>query len=118
MHEFSIASQIFAQLVKLAAEHSMGKITSVTIQAGRMRQIVPEALDTAFTAVAAGTIADGAALDLEIIEPKALCRVCGHRFRPEIDSYLCEKCNEADVEIVEGNEIIIRTVEYEEEGNE
>jgi len=117
MHEFSLANQIFIQLQEMAVSHNMAGISRVTIQAGRMRQIVPEALDAAFEAIVSGTVADGAALQLEIIEPLVECRACGHRFAPETDSFQCAECGQADVDIVEGNDIIIRSVEYEEDSN-
>ena len=69
MHEMSIAVELMDQLQALAAGNGLTTIESVSISAGALRAIVPEALDMAFEAVAAGTCAAGAKLALEIVAP-------------------------------------------------
>ena len=64
----------------------------------------------AFEAAAEGTCAAGARLNLEIVSPVARCRRCGQRFDPKIDEFVCGRCGQADVEIVQGNEIILTSV--------
>ena len=75
---------------------------------------VPEALDAAFEVVSKDTLAEGAKLRLVVVRPVVRCRECGKRFEPGIDYFLCPECNRADVEIVEGNELILKSVEFEE----
>ena len=113
MHEMTIAVEVFRQLEQLAAEHELARITSVTLSAGVMRAIVPEALDIAFASLAEGTLAADATLHLEIVPCKACCRACGERFSPTPDSFLCPACQLADVEILEGNEILLQSIEGE-----
>lgn len=117
MHEFSIAAHIVTQLEALAAEHGMGRITALTVAAGEMRQIVPDALATAFEAAAGGTAAAGADLVLETVPVVVACRSCGRRYRPADGNYVCGSCGAADVTVAEGNELVIRTVEFEEAGD-
>jgi len=111
MHEMSIAIEIMGQLEALAAEHNIQRIQSLTIAAGVMRGVVPEALDIAFESAAVGTPAEGARLQLEFTDALARCRLCGLEFTPKVDSFLCMRCNQADVDIVEGNDIVLKTVE-------
>lgn len=113
MHEMSIAVELMRQLEALAAEHNAAQVTELTVAAGAMRAIVPEALEIAFEAVAEGTCAAGATLHLEIVPPVARCRQCGSRYEPEPDSFVCGQCNQADVEIVQGNEILLTSVTCE-----
>jgi len=113
MHEMTIAVEVFRQLEALAAEHDLARITAVKLQAGVMRSIVPEALDIAFESLAEGTLASGATLTLDVVPCKARCRACGKTFSPTPDSFLCPVCQLADVEIVQGNEILLQTVEGE-----
>lgn len=117
MHEMSIAVELLQQLEAVAAEHGVQRIESFTVAAGAMRGVVPEALDIAFESVADGTAAQGADLKLEIVSALARCRQCGCEFEPGIDSYLCLRCNQADVEIVRGNEIVLMSVTGQ-QGNE
>ena len=113
MHEMSIAVELMRQLEALAAENNAERVTELTVTAGAMRAIVPEALEIAFEAVAEGTCAAGATLHLEIVPPLARCRQCGSRYEPEPDSFVCGQCNQADVEIVQGNEILLTSVRWE-----
>jgi hydrogenase nickel incorporation protein HypA/HybF len=111
----AIAVELMEQLERLADEHAVVRFESVRVQAGVLRGIVPEALDMAFKAASEGTRAEGAALELEILPAAVRCRRCDLRFEPEPDSYLCERCGRADVELLGGNEILLRNVTCQQE---
>ncbi|MBI4582117.1 MAG: hydrogenase maturation nickel metallochaperone HypA [Planctomycetes bacterium] len=110
MHEVPIATAIVEQAIQAVAPHRATRIDLVEVQIGRMRQIAPEALQVAFAAVSEGTIAQGARLEIAEIEMEAVCRKCGQRFRPEIGLYVCPKCHQADVQIVAGHDMILKSI--------
>ncbi|HHH75931.1 MAG TPA: hydrogenase maturation nickel metallochaperone HypA [Phycisphaerae bacterium] len=110
MHEMSIAVELLRQLEELADDRNLVKIEEVAVAAGKMRQVVPEALTVAFEAVAYGTVAEGAKLCIETVEIEANCRSCDLTFPASIDSYICPECNQADVDIIKGNEIILSSL--------
>lgn len=110
MHEMPIAAAIVEQALEAVAPHGATRIEVIEVEIGRMRQIVPEALQLAFSAVSAGTLAEEARLDLTEVEMEAVCRCCGHTFRPEIDLYICPGCEQADVRIVAGNDMILKSI--------
>ena len=110
MHEMSIAIELMRQLEMLAAEHHFERIDEFTVSVGEMRQVVPEALKLSFEIVSEGSPAAGAALTLKVVRLAARCRCCGSRFEPRIDAFSCAKCNQADVEIVQGNEMVLTSV--------
>ncbi|HOA72173.1 MAG TPA: hydrogenase maturation nickel metallochaperone HypA [Phycisphaerae bacterium] len=110
MHELPIAAAIVEQAVQAAAAHGATRIETIEVEIGRRRQVVPEALQIAFAATSEGTIAEGARLEIVEIEMEAVCRVCGHRFKPEIDLYLCPRCEQADVRIVAGDDMILKSI--------
>lgn len=110
MHEMTIAVELMRQLEALAAEHGVERIEEVNVAAGAMRQVVPDALELAFEILAEDTCAAGTRLNLEVTPVIARCRQCGYRFEPELDMFLCARCNQADVEIVEGDDIILTSV--------
>lgn len=110
MHEVPIAAAIVEQAVQAVAPHGATRIDLIEVEIGRMRQIVPEALQVAFAAVSAGTIAEGARLELTEVQMEAVCRVCGHHFQPEIDLYICPQCEQADVRILAGNDMILKSI--------
>jgi hydrogenase nickel incorporation protein HypA/HybF len=110
MHEMAIAVALLQQLESAAREHGLARIESVTVRTGVFRQVVPEALETAFAALAQGTRAEGAALRIELVPARARCRQCGHAFEPETDSFLCPQCHQADAEILEGDDIVLASL--------
>jgi hydrogenase nickel incorporation protein HypA/HybF len=112
MHEGAIASAIVEQAVEAAASHGGGKITAIEVEIGMLQLVVPEALETAFEYAAAETPAEGAVLHMTQIRPEAHCRQCGHRFEPDVEafSFLCPVCTQADIDIVAGNAITLRSL--------
>ena len=115
MHEMSIASALMEQLLRIAEEQRAARIAEVEVHCGVMQQIVPESLRFAFEALSAGTPAAGATLRIVEEGLVAQCRSCGERFEAAIGNYLCPKCQVADVEIVAGRDIVLRTVVCETE---
>ncbi len=106
----SIALSLVEQLQRLAAEHQAVRITEVEVRCGVLRQVAPAALELAFTAATAETVAAGA--NLKVIEEGlvARCRACGTEFATEIDDYSCPTCQQADVEFVAGHDIVLTAV--------
>lgn len=109
----SIAGNLMVQLERIAAEQGLLRITRVEVVCGEMQQVVPESLHLAFDAITEDTIAGGATLVLEEESLEAVCRSCGNRFVPQIDDFLCPECRVADVEIVSGRDIVLRSIEGE-----
>lgn len=110
MHELSIATSLADHVVEVARQQGAVRIDEVEVEVGILQQIVPEALEVAFAAVTAGTLAEGAALKLVSVEAVAECRLCERRFEPTIEDYLCPACRRADVRIVEGDDIVLKSV--------
>ncbi|HUU85815.1 MAG TPA: hydrogenase maturation nickel metallochaperone HypA [Phycisphaerae bacterium] len=110
MHELSIAEGLIDRVSAAARGHCASRVTEVTVSVGVMRLVVPEALQIAFGAVAEGTMAEGAELQIVEQTAKAVCNRCGGAFEPDIGCYLCPSCGLADVRITAGNEIILESV--------
>lgn len=119
MHEMAIAEQLLATVLETANANAARKVNAVELEVGEMRLIVPEALDLAFEALSAGTIAEGA--ELKINEKKVVmhCSHCDARYNAEIGNYICPSCGKAEGRIEEGNEITITAIEcdVEEDGD-
>lgn len=110
MHELAIAEAILQQVLSLAEQHQAQKIQEVELLVGEMRQVVPEALETAFDAVTRGTLAQGAKLT-QIHECLQLqCRQCGQSFPARQQDLQCPGCGQADVKITGGRDIILKSV--------
>ncbi|MCK5178474.1 MAG: hydrogenase maturation nickel metallochaperone HypA [Candidatus Omnitrophica bacterium] len=115
MHELSIAMQLVEQIVEIAEVNKLLRVDEVELETGILRQVIPEMMQTAFAEATDQTVAQGALLKIRDIPAKARCNQCALGFEPEADNFLCPKCQVADVEVLQGNEIILKTVSCEAE---
>jgi len=112
MHELSIAESV----VQVASRHAAGRpVSKVTVKVGHLRQVVPSALEFSFELVAEGTVVAGAELELEEVPAAGTCRDCGAQ--SEIDGFplLCQGCGGLDMEVTRGEELLVDSIEVEEE---
>jgi hydrogenase nickel incorporation protein HypA/HybF len=117
MHEMSIAASMLDVVLQAAEQAGATRVEAVEVEVGALKLVVPEVLQVAWEAVRADTLADGAVLRIEEIPARAECRQCGRQFEPDIAySFLCPGCNRADVRIVRGNDIVLRSVICEVDG--
>lgn len=84
------------------------------VKVGHLRQVVPSALAFSFELVAEGTPAEGAELALEEVPIMAACRECGVESQLAAFPLLCNSCGSADLRIVEGEELLVESLEMEE----
>ena len=110
MHEVAIAVELLEQVQEIARENNAVTVESVDVVCGEQRLVVLDALEMAWKGVIEGTIAEGAKLNLSEKPMNARCRMCMNEFRPSIDDYRCTNCGEADVDIFEGNDIILSSL--------
>lgn len=110
MHEMTIATSLLEHVLEIANRQRADRIEEIEVEVGVLQQVVPESLELAFAAVAAGTVAEGATLRLVAVPVEASCRHCRKRFRGNLDDYLCPHCRQADVDILAGRDIILKTV--------
>ena len=110
MHEFSIADSLVEQLGEIAAGNDLSAIDRVELEVGELRQVIPHILQLAFRETARGTPAEAAELVLDEVEARAQCRRCHRVFRPGPWDYSCPACDVADVEVLEGNALVLKSI--------
>jgi len=113
VHELSIAQA----LIEIVDRHAGGRrVTRVEVKVGRLRQVVPDALDFAFELVSQGTPVEGAELVLEDVPAAGTCASCGSDTPlPELP-LACRRCGSFDVELTQGEELRVEALEIEETG--
>jgi hydrogenase nickel incorporation protein HypA/HybF len=118
MHEMSIADALLQGVLDAAAKSRLVRVQEVMLDVGKVRLVVPEALELAWTIVSEGTVAAGSLLRIREVPIEAACRRCGRVYPADVDNYLCPGCGQADVEIVAGDDIMLTSVvgEVEEQG--
>jgi hydrogenase nickel incorporation protein HypA/HybF len=113
MHEIKIAEDLSAIVSEAAGKENLSKVTKVNICFGQMIQIVPEIFEFAFRETVRDSIAAEAELNIEIIPVKMKCTRCGNDFKVTENSFSCNTCNSTDLEIINGKELFIKSIEGE-----
>jgi len=113
MHEIGIAEDLSKIVIDVAMERGVSKVTKVYIRFGELVQIVPEIFEFAFREAVRDSVAHEALLDIEIVPVRMKCIECGTGFRVEDNNFKCTKCGSADLEIINGKELFIKSMEGE-----
>ena len=112
MHELSIAEAV----VEVACRHARGRpVAVVELKVGHLRQVVPSALEFAFELVAKGTPVEGAELRMQQVAAAGDCRSCGAETPLPEFPLACRVCGGPDVEVTRGEELLVDSLELEEE---
>jgi hydrogenase nickel incorporation protein HypA/HybF len=111
MHELAIATSLVEQIEKVAREQRAVSVSRLTVAVGRLSGVDPEALQSAFPLAAEDSLAAGAGLDIEVVEARVRCRMCGRDSTPEAPFLYCAHCQSTEVEMEAGRELDIKTME-------
>lgn len=109
MHELGMCEGVVATVERRAQGRA---VDGVGVRAGAFLRVVPEAFAQSFEMVAAGSIADGAAVELTIVPGAATCDDCGHGFSADMPAASCPRCGSLSVTISGGDELIVEWVRY------
>ena len=115
MHELGIITNLFEIIEEVAAEHKLVTINTVKLKLGKLQQIVPEMLSFAFETVAQGTKAEGATLEVDYVPISMRCNGCQQEFIVDDHIYICPECAETSLIMLTGMEIILESVEGDQE---
>ncbi len=112
MHELSIAEAV----VEIALRHAAGRpVERVELRVGHLRQVVPSALEFAFELLSDGTVLAGAELVIENVPASGRCRACGIVSEMAKFPLQCSRCQDLDMEVLGGEELVVEAIELEEE---
>jgi hydrogenase nickel incorporation protein HypA/HybF len=112
VHELALADAIVA----IAREHACGRrVTAVDVQVGRLRQVVPSALEFAFELLAAGTNVEGAALNIAGVGIRVRCTACAAETDQDDFPLACGACGSLAVDVIAGEELLVDSLELDEE---
>lgn len=112
MHELSLVESMMSSIAESAAENNIIRVIRVKLVVGRLNLAQPELLQFAFEALRAGTIFEGATLEIEERPLLMRCRKCGETFAPDYVNFFCPGCG-GQAEIIAGQELYIEHYEGE-----
>lgn len=109
MHELSITRNIIAIVGEEAGER---RVLRLLVWVGKLTCVMPEALRFCFDACSAGTVLEGARLEIEEIPGRLRCEDCGREFASDQLFGACE-CGSRKLRCVAGEELLIREMEID-----
>jgi hydrogenase nickel incorporation protein HypA/HybF len=113
VHELAVAQGLLDIVEQEARPYAGARVIRVQLRIGKLSTVVPDALRFAFEAVTRGGIADGASLEIEEVPLAIRCHACEQDFIVEDPFMICPQCGAADVEMISGRELEIRSMEIE-----
>ena len=113
MHEMGITRGIIDASVEAAEKAGAVRIVRIDVSVGELTEIVETALHFAFDALAPGTLAEGAVLNVTMVSPRSHCNDCGIDYDHDRFEMLCPECGSFLVTPLAGRELQIDSIETE-----
>jgi hydrogenase nickel incorporation protein HypA/HybF len=111
VHELSLCDDLLGQVFAIAAQHKAQSVESITVQIGALSGVEPALLESAFTMIKAGTVAEQALLIMQTSPVTVLCRKCGTQSEVAANRLLCNACQSHETTLLSGDELILASVE-------
>ncbi len=107
MHEFGLCEGILDAVLARAAGRP---VTRVRVHIGALHRVAEPALHQAFEMVAAGTVAENAAVDMVVVPVRATCGSCGWQAEMDEPYGVCAECGSSRVAIEGGDELLLESI--------
>ena len=113
MHEMALTESIVEIAVETARREGAARVRKVFVDVGALSSVEPEALMFCFAAVSAGTIAEGATLEIATIPGAGWCMDCGKTVPLEERFGPCPDCGRFHVQMTAGDAMRVREMEVD-----
>ncbi len=113
MHELSIVASIIDSVARDAGERGIKKILRLRIVVGELSSVNRGALSFALENTTAGTILEGAEIEICVREAREICENCRREFKPQPPFYQCSACGTSVFPGAESRQIYIDFYEGE-----
>jgi len=111
MHELSICQGLLSQVKRVAKENDARSVALIRIRVGALSGVEPPLLERAFEIAREGTVAQEAELEIETGPVVVKCQECGASSAVPANRLVCQYCGEWRVNVTEGDELLLLSVE-------
>lgn len=115
MHEASIVQSLVEEVESILKSSNGSRVVRIHLKIGKLTAVVPDVLLFMFEAIVPGTKLEGAKLTMEEVELRAKCKACGAEDDILEIGFFCGSCGSADVDIIAGRELLIDSLEVEDD---
>jgi hydrogenase nickel incorporation protein HypA/HybF len=113
MHEMSLAESVLDLVEDCIRREGGQRVKTVRLEIGKLSAVEPDAMRFCFDAVARGTSAEGAVLDIIEQEGSAWCFDCNREVPLAARYDPCTACGGFRLQVAEGTAMRVRELEIE-----
>ena len=113
MHELAITESVIDLINREARDKGFQKVLAVSLRVGEYSGLVPECLREFFPIAARGSIAEGAALEIQRLPAAFRCLDCGYEGPVERKAACCPDCGSAAIRMTAGREFFVDSLKVE-----
>ena len=118
IHEAGIAANIIAIVNDIAHQNGLEIIHSVEIDIGAFSGVQIDALNFALSALTPQTNLQNTEFIINAIPIVLFCQICKNKYVADIDDLVCPGCNCADFLVMNGKEMIVKSIAGEKPADE
>ncbi len=107
MYEVGLCESVLDAVEKRAAGR---RVTALRVQVGILHRVTRRSFDAAFAVMAAGSVAQGAAVDFVVLPVRVHCGSCGLHRRVDDLLAACPECGSADLDNAGGDEVLVESI--------
>jgi len=111
MHEMALAESMLEIIEDAARRSAASRVTAVCLEIGALSRVEPEALRFCFDAVARGSLAETALLEIITTPGRAWCMPCGNAIVVSRLGEPCPRCGSYQLEVSEGEAMCVKAIE-------
>jgi len=113
MHEYSVVQALLEQIEEIAEQNEASQVTKIIVKIGVMSGIEAHLLEIAFNTFKEKTICEKADFIINIQQLKIRCSSCDKENELEKIHYSCPECSSTDVEVIDGEDMFLMSLEME-----
>jgi hydrogenase nickel incorporation protein HypA/HybF len=115
MHELSIVSSVVDTVTESAAGYPGARVLEVRLRVGALASVVVDSLEFCWGIATEGTSIAGAKLIVHTLPVVVFCEPCGKASELDgVQSFRCPLCGEASMDVRQGRELEIESIEIDE----
>lgn len=111
MHEMSLAANVLQIIEESARSQNFRRVRCVVLEIGKLSAVEPDAMRFCFDAAMAGSIADGARLEIVETEGRGWCAKCASDVPLAALYEPCVHCGGYQVSVTGGDLMRVRELE-------
>ncbi len=123
MHEVATSQSLADAVLREAKNRNATRVLRVELEIGELSFLEPEQVGFWVELNLQGTIAEGAKLDIKLVEPVISCQECGYSggiqvtedpaYHFMLPTFQCPRCGSSQLKVERGRECTLRRIELE-----